>query len=108
MNWYNLTDSYACTSGFGAYPVGDYVDLQMGIHWSTSNCSYENPQLNSSSNTSVVNMSLLAVGEGSTSLQATSYQSYPRDISCSSYYRLTSQAGEEFSPAEPAEHPRQP
>jgi hypothetical protein len=93
VNWYNLTDTYGCTSGFGTYAVGDYVNLMMSIHWSTSNCSYENPQLNSSSNNSVVNMSLQAVGAGDTNLQASSYQSYPRDISCSSYYHLTSTSG---------------
>ena len=93
VSWYNLTDTYGCTSGFGTYPAGDYVNLMMSIHWSTSNCSYENPQLTSSCNTSVVNMSLQAVGLGSTTLNASSFQSYPRDVSCSSYYHLTSQSG---------------
>jgi hypothetical protein len=93
VNSYALTDTFGCTSGFGTYSAGDYVDLMMSIHWSTSNCSYENPQLNSSSDTSVVNTSLQAVGAGSTTLNASSYQSYPRDVSCSSYYPLTSQAG---------------
>jgi hypothetical protein len=101
VNSYALTDSYGCTSGFQTYPVGQSVNLMMSIHWSTSNCSYENPQLNSSSNTGVVNMSLLAVGPGSTSLQATSYQSYPRDISCSSYYHLTSTSGVSVIPITP-------
>jgi hypothetical protein len=98
VNSYALTDTFGCTSGFGTYSAGDYVDLMMSIHWSTSNCSYENPQLNSSSDTSVVNTSLQAVGAGSTTLNASSYQSYPRDVSCSSYYRLTSQSGVNVKP----------
>jgi hypothetical protein len=95
---YSLTDTFGCTSGFRTYYGGEFVSLMMSIYWSTSACSYENPQLNSSSNTSVVNMSLQAVGVGSTTLRATSYQSYPRDISCSSYYHLTSQSGVNVNP----------
>ncbi len=90
VNWQYLSDVYGGnSSGFSPHEVGGSIPINMHLHWTTSNYSNDNPSLDSTSNSAVVDSSLNAVGAGTTTLFARSGQNYPTNIACSTYQQLT-------------------
>ena len=93
VNWQYLSDVYGGSSnGFSTHYIGDNIPLNMHLHWTTSNYTNDSSTLQSTSNSSVVNASLQAVGPGNATLTALSSGNYPTDVVCSSYNRLTASA----------------